>query len=43
MRQWSDLAPVAFLAEVAAAIPSFIDRRITKHTGNKAAGGGQWM
>jgi hypothetical protein len=26
MRQWADLAPVAFLAGAAAALPSFIDR-----------------
>jgi hypothetical protein len=32
IRQWADLAPVAFLAGAAAALPSFIDRRITKQT-----------
>jgi hypothetical protein len=26
MRQWEDLAPVAFLAGAAAALPSFIDK-----------------
>jgi hypothetical protein len=31
--QWADLAPVAFLA--VAALPSFIDRRITKHAGKE--------
>jgi hypothetical protein len=41
MRQWADLAPVAFLAGAAAALPSFIDRRITKHTGNKESGAGK--
>jgi hypothetical protein len=30
MRQWADLAPVAFLAGAAAVLPSFIGRRITK-------------
>jgi hypothetical protein len=35
------LAPVAFLAGAAAALPSFIDRRITKHTGNKENGAGK--
>jgi hypothetical protein len=34
----ADLAHVAFLAGAAAAFPSFIDRRITKHTGNKESG-----
>jgi hypothetical protein len=34
MRHWADLAPVAFLAGAAATLPSFIDRRITKRTGN---------
>jgi hypothetical protein len=32
VRHWADLAPVAFLAGAAAALPSFIDRRITKQT-----------
>ena len=41
MRQWADLAPVAFLAGAAAALPSFIDRRIAKHTGNKENGAGK--
>jgi hypothetical protein len=39
--QWADLTPVAFLAGAAAALPSFIDRRITKHTGNKQNGAGK--
>jgi hypothetical protein len=41
MHQWADLAPVAFLAGAAAALPSFIDRRNTKHTGNKESGAGK--
>jgi hypothetical protein len=41
MRQWEDLAPVAFLAGAAAALPSFIDRRITKRKGNKENGAGK--
>jgi hypothetical protein len=40
MRQWADLAPVAFLAGAAAALPcSFIDRRITKHAGKENGAG----
>jgi hypothetical protein len=41
MRRWEDLAPVVFLAGAAAALPSFIDRRITKHTGSKENNAGK--
>jgi hypothetical protein len=32
VRQWADLAPVAFLAGAAAALPSFGGNHITKST-----------